>query len=362
MIVVRCAGVELAGAPEWVHILPLGAWRGHPSGVQFVVDAAACRQVVENFDRRGVDVPIDWEHATELVAVTGRPAASAGWIKAMRALEDGVWARCAWSDLGRASVLPAREGAEPAYRYVSPVIRPLALDETTRAPRGMAVLSLALTNVPFFGGALRPVLQGVAGVASGRVAASYSQGASSPPGDLMLLTMLLAALGMPETTTEEQAIAEVKRLKALDAPEVAAATAVGEAVCTGLGVAGDAALSAVPGLLSRPTHEALFDAQLALARAGATQAADVAASAIDDALKAGKITPAMKGDVERFMAADKVACSAYLAKLPPIPALSGRSQAGATTTTTALSAEERAVCDALSLTPAEYLAGRSNVS
>jgi phage I-like protein len=97
------------------------------------VDGEALARVVAAFKSRGVDLVIDYEHQS----LQGRRAPAAGWIKALEAREDGLWARVEWTAQAQ-EYLQQRE-----YRYFSPVLR---LDPETRKPA--ALLQVALTNLP----------------------------------------------------------------------------------------------------------------------------------------------------------------------------------------------------------------------
>lgn len=129
------------GPPEWIQLLPIGpevigrdgrAWR--------LEDADA---LVAAFRAEGVDLPLDWEHATELKAPKGELAPAAGFIKELDVVRDasagrapGIWGRVDWNQ-GGASSVRSRE-----YRYVSPVFAHTAEGAIKR------LLSAGLTNRP----------------------------------------------------------------------------------------------------------------------------------------------------------------------------------------------------------------------
>ncbi len=119
--------------PEWIRLLPLGRVELSDDREGFETDAAALAGLVADFEARGVDLVVDYEHQS----MTGDRAPAAGWIKELRAMTDGLWARVEWTDQAQ-TYLRSRE-----YRYFSPVLR---LEPATRRP--VALLSVALTNTP----------------------------------------------------------------------------------------------------------------------------------------------------------------------------------------------------------------------
>ena len=107
--------------PEWVHILPLGQIEGRDGRRFALPDPSA---VVEAFARNGADLPVDYEHqADNPAAKASGPIPAAGWIKALKATAEGVFARIDWTDRAR-DMIAAKE-----YRYISPVI---VYDRATR--------------------------------------------------------------------------------------------------------------------------------------------------------------------------------------------------------------------------------------
>ena len=99
-------------APEWVHLFPAGRMTGR-DGRQF--DLADPAALIRDFEGRGVDLPIDYEHQNDRPeAKLIGPVPAAGWIKELRADETGLWGRVEWTAPGRAMI------AKREYRYVSP--------------------------------------------------------------------------------------------------------------------------------------------------------------------------------------------------------------------------------------------------
>jgi phage I-like protein len=110
-----CA-VQLTGddaPPEWVMLVPAGKVTAR-DGREF--DNADPQAVVDAFESDPLDLPIDYEHATEVKAPDGEEAPAAGWIKALEVRDGAIWGRIEWTPRGAAS-LQSRE-----YRYISPAL------------------------------------------------------------------------------------------------------------------------------------------------------------------------------------------------------------------------------------------------
>jgi len=137
----------------WFHIAPHGTFP-HPTGAQQVIDAEACETMARTFaeEARQPNFPgllVDFDHFSHDPA---RPSAAAGWVSALEARGDGLYAQVRWSDLGQAAVTGGR------YRLVSPVWNRADCNSWT-APAGPAgqeaphlrprrLARVALTNDP----------------------------------------------------------------------------------------------------------------------------------------------------------------------------------------------------------------------
>lgn len=84
----------------------------------------------------GLDLPIDFEHQTQLALKNGQPSPAAGWIRALQVPAGALWARVEWT-ARPAAMLKARE-----YRCLSPTF--------FHTPDGtvMRIEGAALTNCP----------------------------------------------------------------------------------------------------------------------------------------------------------------------------------------------------------------------
>ena len=81
-------------------------------------------------------LPIDYDHATDFAAPSGRPAPAAGWIREIEVRDGALWGRVEWTSHGRAAVVTHE------YRYISPVFEYSQDGEVQR------LLRAALTNNP----------------------------------------------------------------------------------------------------------------------------------------------------------------------------------------------------------------------
>lgn len=299
------------GLPEWVELIPAGrvvgrdgrAWNNtQPQGI------------LDAFVAQGMDLPVDLEHSTELKAPKGEPAPAAGWIKDLENRNGSIWGRVEWNPLGRDLV------GSKQYRYLSPVI---LYQKDSGLIAGLT--SVALTN--------RPNLN---------LQALNHQTGSNPKENPMLKA-LLAALALPETATQDQALSAISTLR------------------NDLATAANRAENPS---LTKFVPRSDYDAALARA-ANAEQAIKTIQeeklegeieTAINGALAAGKITPAtaeyhkaqcrQEGGLQRFADFCKAA--------PAIGDPSGLDNKKPPASDQALNSDERAICERLGVTEEEY--------
>ncbi|MDO9069329.1 MAG: phage protease [Deltaproteobacteria bacterium] len=274
--------------PDWVELIPAGRVQGRDGRYWENSDPAA---IIARFLNSGVDLPIDLEHATELKAPKGEPAPASGWIKALENRQGTIWGKVEWNASGKDLV------GSKQYRYLSPVI--LYVKESGEIA---GLTSVGLTNRPNL------TLQ----------ALNQQQGESSPQGqdpkeNSMNLKALLAAMGLPETATETEALNAIQKMKS----DLASAN-------NSMAASTD---------LAKFVPRGDYDAVLARATNAETVLADQKKSALETAinseialaLTAGKIIPAtvdyhkaqcqQEGGLDRF--------KAYVAATPAIAAPSG---------------------------------------
>lgn len=127
-----------AEVPDWVQLIPAGqAIRTHDGrGPYRLEDAEEVVRASMEDARIAGDLPVDVNHATDLLAPKGHDAPARGWIRELAAREDGIWGRVDWTPEGRALV------AGRAYRGISPVFLHDAAGRIAR------ILRASLTNIP----------------------------------------------------------------------------------------------------------------------------------------------------------------------------------------------------------------------
>lgn len=120
-------------APEWVHLLPVGAVEGRDGRAWTLDDPQG---LVSAFNAGKVDLPIDYDHQNDKPD-PGRPrltrmgpVPAAGWIKDLKVATNGLWGR---PDLTNVWTARASEliGAKE-YRTISPVFHTLKDGSITR--------------------------------------------------------------------------------------------------------------------------------------------------------------------------------------------------------------------------------------
>ncbi|MCK6521843.1 phage protease [Myxococcota bacterium] len=141
------AGGEL---PDWIHIVPVGIFRGHPSG-DFQVDGSVLAALLDNFQRDQIKLVLDLDHQTIRAPNNGMPAPAMGWFDQLEVRPDGLWAHVEMFTEKGAALLLAKE-----YRYISPVLCWWREDRVTGQMRGAWVHSVALCNRPWFASELVP--------------------------------------------------------------------------------------------------------------------------------------------------------------------------------------------------------------
>lgn len=188
-------------AGEEIQLLPDGEFRardGRPGkGKRWRLDAESAARIIALADARQTRMVIDYEHQTLRAGANGAPAPAAGWFKRLVYRPgEGLFATdVQWTERARTMI------AAGEYRYLSPVFR--------YDPRG-AVLELAmasLTNVPALDQLDEVQLKAAASLC---LAHSPEQELDDMP---EILQKLISALGLPETTSEQDALAACAALK-----------------------------------------------------------------------------------------------------------------------------------------------------
>lgn len=172
-------------APEWVELIPAGPEVVGRDGRRWLFDRP--EQVVAASLDGSRDIPLDWEHATELRAPKGETAPAAAWIAQLEVRDGALWGRVEWTERGRQSVA-ARE-----YRYLSPVFQ--FERESKRIAR---LTSAGLTNSPNLH------------------LTALNRGSNDPKAEETTMTLpelIRKALGLGEDATVEQAATAINQMK-----------------------------------------------------------------------------------------------------------------------------------------------------
>ena len=127
-----------------------GSFKGHPQG-GFAMDGETFAGIIRNFEAsKNRRIPVDYEHATEMVSAPGvlqHGAPAVGWVTSLAMRGEDLWATVDWVD--SAAVEAIRSGR---YAYCSPAVVFGAVDPESGENIGARLTSVALTNRPFLDG------------------------------------------------------------------------------------------------------------------------------------------------------------------------------------------------------------------
>lgn len=307
---------EDGSVPEWVELIPAGRQVTGRDGREWLNDQPEA--IAAAFRNDFGPIPIGFGHAIETAELNQAPPAAA-WIEALEVRDGGaIWGQVAWNTMGRYSVA-ARE-----YRYLSPTF---AFDKSTR--RILQLLAAGLTNWP-------------------NLHLTALNGRESPKETDAMDKQLLAALGLPDNATLEQALNAIQNLK--DEKQ----TALNQAQTPSL-----------ERFVPRADYDVAVNAQKAaegkLAEREQADQKQAIETEISVALNAKKISPAtadyyramcaQDGGLERFREFIKAA-----PVLAPDQVIQGDPEkpGGASK----LNADELAVCQQLGVTPESFIKAR----
>jgi len=261
---------------------------------------------------------IDENHSTDLSAPKGGPSPAFGWMKNLCANELGeIWADVEWTELGL-NALSKKE-----YRFISPVFLHNKEGEIA------CIVRAALTNSPNLD-----------------LPALNSERLENKNTEVSMNKTLLVALGLPETATEEEAIAMAK---SLNAAKNATAPQTDKTPVDLTAYAPRADLNAM--------EVRAVTAEKQLADLNAAQLKKDAETAVDEAIKNRKIAPASR---EQYLAL--CATRAELEKIKNIlstsPAIIAEPQASAAVApqsgSVSLNADQTQLAKSLGYTPEEF--------
>jgi phage I-like protein len=168
--------------PKRIQLLPPGPVIEGRDGRKWIMQNA--RAVAEASNAWLPNHCIDENHAVDLKAPRGEESPAFGWFNNIRAEANGsVWADAEWTEKGKSAV----SGLE--YRYISPVILHNEKGEIT------AVARAALSNNPNLD------------------IKSLNSIQRETPAEENNMKQILAALGLAETATENEAVVAIAALK-----------------------------------------------------------------------------------------------------------------------------------------------------
>ncbi len=331
-------------APTRFKLMPAGSFTAHdgrPANLENVTCAAwvltdsVGAAIVQAAQKRQRKFVIDYEHATMRAKETAQPAPAAGWFKTLEYVPgDGLYAVDVQWTARAAAMLAADE-----YLYISPVF---PFNKHTGLVAGLH--SVALTNDP--GLDMLPELAQLSATSGGLL---LDDSASSPPThqqetSQMDKLAILAALGLPASTTDDTALTALAALRG----QVAAKDKQIEALTAGQF---DPAKH-IPLVEHQKVAEQL--AQLT-AQSDKAQHDQLMTAALADA----RILPANEA---YWRGQPLAALQAFLKDAKPIAAL-GTLQTGGTppvdTEVAQLTAEESTVCKMLGITAEDFLKSKA---
>lgn len=321
-----CSVVLAEGAaPGWIQLMPSGVSLGRDGRGPYILDDAATVAQASMAAAMEIGIPVDYEHQTEFAPKNGQPAPAAGWIKAMEARPDGIWAQVDWTERAAAHIA-ARE-----YRAVSPVFYHDVKGHVGR------IESVALTNVPNLN--LKALNR----------RDSHPQTVTDQPTDCTMRKTLASMTGLPEGA--DQAAVEKAVADALSQLETfkTALDSIGKLLKLPSG-------NVAPEDLEKAVNRAITELDEIKATARASEVEKLVA----EALAAGKITPAQQDWAKSLASQNLESLRTYMAAtadLRPgagvVPALGASPETPPTTNT--LTPEQKAMCRMTGISPENFL-------
>ncbi len=134
---------EIDGVPTEFQVLPYGEIEINGRDKPAILDDVAMKEIIAQFQSRGNDMVIDYEHQT----LEGTQAPAAGWIRRLVDKgREGLWAVVEWTERAK-EYLKNKE-----YRYFSPVM--WIHDKSNRV---VLIENIGLTNYPRINN-LKPIM------------------------------------------------------------------------------------------------------------------------------------------------------------------------------------------------------------
>lgn len=332
-IALAVLSAQIAPGATEIQLLPAGEFRavdGRPAGLPaWKLDAAAAGRVIAAARVRANPFVIDYEHQTLLADKNGQPAPAAGWFSGA----DLVWregqglfaTNPAWTAKAKAHI------AAQEYKFISPVF-----EFDAKTGEIQAIKMAALTNTPG--------LDGMDPVSGAALAALFSPTSDEETAVNETLKKLLGALGLPETTSEADALAGVAALKAQSVEHTTQIAALKAAAPDPAKYVAVATVMDLQGQIAALTAEKVEREVNELVKSG-----------MDD----GRILPAMETWARELGKKDTASLKSYLDNAKSVAALGGMQSTGTNTGTPPNTSDaDLAVCKALGLTPEQFAKGK----
>ena len=318
-----------AEVPDWVHLVPKGAFAARDGRGPWRYDDAA-GVIRESFAARA-RIHIDLNHSTDTAAKVGMDAPAVGYVTEMEERADGIWGRVDWTRRGHELL------SDRAYWGISPVIQ---FDKKSRRVR--AIARAALTNDP----------------------AVTTLSPLSTKENAMFLSKVAEMLGLDPEAGEDDILAALKKrlseAKDGDEAPLAALSQIGEA----MGLEGDdlslsQLVSTARGLRAAggEQSEALAALQSQVSEMRAAEKRRAAEAFVEAAIRDKRAGVAAERETYVALHMENAARAEKL--VAALPKLGPTQTAGTppeTTDTAALSAEQEQIAAMLGIEPEKYRA------
>lgn len=340
---IAACSFEIRSEGAAIQLFPAGTFKardGRPTDVKdghWLIDNDIAARLLAKMATRLTDVVIDYEHQTLNSAENGKEAPAAGWIKGV-SLEwregEGLFASPVdWTERG-GNYIKAKE-----YRYLSPVF---AYDKRTGAV--LDLLHVGLTNYPAIDN-----LHPLQAMAAARFQLADPAATSAKENQSVNKEALIALLGLSTDASEEDIQTALTALKA-DAGKV------GE-LQTALAAA---KTERKPDPAKFVPVDVVESLKLDIAALKTSQVEGEVGELVKAGLADGRLLLAQEKWARDLGKKDVAALKTYLEQTPAIAALKGqqthRHQPEAPATVDQLDTEALAVCKAMGIEPADYLA------
>jgi phage I-like protein len=319
--------VDGAGG-RWIMLLPTGSFSGRDGRGPYTTDnMAGMRLVIEATAQRAgsTDLVVDYDHQSQFSAVpgVGGQAPAAGWIKRFEARPDGLYGLINWTDRAAQSI---RAGE---YRYISPVY------QHDKAGKVLRLISAGLTNTP--------------NLDLAAVAASAQPNQQEPD-----MKNIAAALGLPEDADENAILTAINKALTSTASIATAAGLAGTAKPEEIVTAINSARAGVDPAKFVPIEQVMA-LQTAVKVLQDKMEGDDAETAVNTAIKDGKLAPALKSWGLDYHKKDAAGFQSFVDGSPVLTAVQRTTTTTGKTTDDDLTAEDLAVMNQMGLTREAFL-------